>query len=258
MGTPWSFIDPYTWNLPSPIYKYARREHAEALVHHGMVHLGTLDAYRDIERLGSEIGDDQEGFKRVTQVIVEKTGDMMDEFERLFFPGRNPGLYVANTEIGLTVVTPNCWLFCTSSRLSARLMRTMGYNTCVEIFDPRSFFRLIAEKLWSMHLIMDEARAIRCVYRERDLPRQQDDGLAPVRLKPLCQAGQAEIRMVYLRLRRSSGCTCRFKCRRSRTTARCWRTFPSSCQVARGSQPSVHRDKRVLTRSPRCRIPAQS
>jgi len=50
---------------PPRLLKYLRREHLDAVLHGGRFRIGTLHAFRDIERYGATIGDGEEG-KRTT------------------------------------------------------------------------------------------------------------------------------------------------------------------------------------------------
>lgn len=51
------------------LYKYLKKEHAHSLLSKGIIRLGTLYEYRNIEKHGSVIGDDTEGKKSASMPI---------------------------------------------------------------------------------------------------------------------------------------------------------------------------------------------
>jgi hypothetical protein len=190
------------------LYKYTRRAHAETLAHLGIVRLGTLYNYRDEEQHAVMIGDREEGWKQITETAVDATGDTLSPFARRFIGGPNltSNTIIRNCDFAETVECPNCWLFCTSEKLSARVMRDLDpkYDACVRLTRPVDFASIIAVELTRRGLIAEyrpeapTAIIVRCSYRDRTLPYQQDDGAAPIGVKAPRFADQAEWRFAYL------------------------------------------------------------
>lgn len=109
-----------------PLFRYTKRTFFEEFTESGRLRLGTLYGYRDIEKLGEQIGDETEG------------GWTMSNVPGNLSPGEIP--YV----IGGSAV--NAWMMCVSARQNKRLYRDFDANCCFQIHDFR-FFTEIASAL---------------------------------------------------------------------------------------------------------------
>src|SRR5260370_13195303 len=96
----------------------------------------------------------------------------------------------------------NClWMFCMSGRLmsiaEAQEVMDPEYDAVAVIHDPWCFGHLLAHEVRKYHPIADEFWVKPIVYREREYPYDQDDGLDPACIKPLRYSRQTEVRFIY-------------------------------------------------------------
>jgi hypothetical protein len=135
--------------LPRPLYKYMRPEHADGLVERGEIRIGTLDAYRRWE--DASRGDPHEGIVTFTEEQSPLSyGQDLSAFARSMLPtAGTPNVYAARNSFQRTEVYPNCAVLCTSCELSAAAAEP--YAACVEIADPEPFFNALTVAL-SRHL----------------------------------------------------------------------------------------------------------
>ncbi len=106
------------------IFKLMRAEHAEAMLTHGYVRLGSIDHYRKFE--DKEVGDPSEG------------NCVLSAFDGM-------RTVIAEVRAGL-----NDLLFCTSlGDADPEVMKKLGYDTAVEIVDVPAFSAAIARTIQS-------------------------------------------------------------------------------------------------------------
>ena len=188
--------------MPRVLFKYTKRKYAEALVRDGQIRLGTLLDYQKVERHAPMIGDKDEGVKELTEDVDYATEETLSDFARQLIGMEGAsGITFRNMGFSRHITSPNCWLFCTSARLSAKVMRDMDpdYDACVRIDHVALFGRIITTELLRQGLIAgySSGRLVECVYRNRSMPYQEDDGLSPVTLKDPSYAEQQEVRFVF-------------------------------------------------------------
>lgn len=220
---------------PPPLFKYTKREYAEALIQRGALRLGTLDCYRKVEYHAPMIGDAKEGDKgRYDNPALTTTAGLSPIAARIAhgaIGGLPSGAVFDRCLFEEVEQFPNCWLYCTSARLSAKLMHSMDpeYDACVRIDYAGLFSRIVATELLRQNLIASYSQSGigPCVYRERSRPYQDDDGLPPVFLKDPSYAGQEEVRFVFLP-REPITVDHLDLTRPLRGAAVWWRTFPTS------------------------------
>jgi hypothetical protein len=193
--------------LPPPLFKYTKRVYAEALVREGKIRIGTLHDYRRIERHAPMIADEDEGKKaRYDNPVMASAGGLSpfarSVADRMFsnLP-TDPQVRVLFAQCVFEEVetSSNRWLYCTSARLGASVMRSMdpAYDSCIRIDYVDAFFQAIAQELGRQNLIATPGRIVRCKYRERTQHYLADDGLDPVTLKAPKFWNQQEVRFVY-------------------------------------------------------------
>lgn len=127
-----------------PLYKYMHKEHALDLVKNGFIKIGTLYDFRLQESHGEWIGDRLEGFcNRFTN-------------QTHFFNSNIMGMQLNNVNIinthskptvSVQFSSPDYYLYCTTYLPDKSVLATSGYDTCVRINDPRSFFKAVTNKL---------------------------------------------------------------------------------------------------------------
>lgn len=188
--------------MSQSLYKYMHSRFATRMLTDGEIRLGTLYTFRDEERLGSEIGDREEG-----AITLKKSGfTIIDtKFENSVPPFLKAGIsvsgsarlqIVARDGVGRREEDPDCWIYCASERYDPEQMRSLGYDVCVEIFDVEQFFFAISRKFW--HRASVFWGAAKCVYRDRSIEHTDYDGTPPAFVKAPKYASQAEVRAIWL------------------------------------------------------------
>lgn len=128
------------------IYKYLPLKYAEELVYSGTLKIGTLHCYQNIEELGQEIGDKDEGITiEFSHDKEAKTGDKSNPLERTAIKV-GPGMVVENNSIERRNISPNYYLYCASISYDASLLKKLNkdylgdkYDACVKITNPKYF-----------------------------------------------------------------------------------------------------------------------
>jgi hypothetical protein len=190
MVTPVSFRE--------PLFKYMKRSHALALIKKGQMRIGTLYEYRNVERHGVLVGDAREGSKgavvRVPFLEASSTEEL-PEFARDMGVRIGPGrVTFENSTFLRTEESPDFYIFSASRHFDAVQMRLMGYDACVRIDNPESFFRAVSH---SFRHAGDYQGFHACHYIERDLPPDQQHDIHPALLKDPSYSPQAEVRAVW-------------------------------------------------------------
>ena len=194
-------------------YKYMEKKYAEELVNYGKIRINSLNYYRDIELHGKAVGDEAENTLNAVSVIKgSKTGDQLNELERMFFksaPGVDSATWaIANATFLFPLQGRPTYGYCLSDALSQELLERMNYenqlvgnppyDTCVRIKDHVSFVRLL-----SKHLIDKNLRYYghgHCSYRTRDIPWEEwrrRGQQCPAFVKDSSYAWQKEVRVLF-------------------------------------------------------------
>ena len=158
IGSPYAHLNAYEMGLrpydpPVPLYKYMKREDAEKVIDSGLIRLGSIVRYRDLDSRG-EIRDDAEGLQRAIMLDADIPIENPFNFSEwvTFEPGviANPStnqLFVANSISNSGV--ENCFVLCLTPRRDAKLMKEFdpGYDCALLIDDPVGFFIILARHL---------------------------------------------------------------------------------------------------------------
>ncbi len=130
-------------------YKYMERKYATAMLEHGEVLIGTLYEFRKTEKHGSAIGDTGEG-QSYGKLMVDSHGFNYTSFPqeaRSLFTDPQSNVCFRNITLAQTVNSPDMYLFCCSTAADKDAMSKMGYDSCIEIYNPRAFFNEISLSL---------------------------------------------------------------------------------------------------------------
>jgi hypothetical protein len=163
---------------PSEIFKFTSREYAELMVSVGQAYVGTLYQYRNIERLGEELGDAGEGTSQRTDIPKPgnwKDGGYSDVVHQSI--GAPPG---ADIELALNVFTHrrtvrNGYIYCTSVELSEIAMRKMKAEAAVRIRDVPAFARALDAALRLRVNDIGRSKFDACSYIGRDRDASSPD-----------------------------------------------------------------------------------
>lgn len=197
---------PFYYTLQSDVvYKNLRLEHAQEMVEHGKVKVGTLHYYRKQE-VGIERQDEMEGVR--TTLVGERLilGDHLDDLHpvaRSIVEQSTNALGASGTFIGCLFVHrevgPDYYTYCVSERFTEENMLKYG-GACVEIRQPREFFRELSECLVRERKLTAAAVG-KCHYlSERELMYDNYDKvkrIPPCFIKPARYSNDWEARAVW-------------------------------------------------------------
>lgn len=182
-----------------PLYKYMRREHAEAFFRQGTVRVGTLHEYLAIDKLGEEVGDRNEGMmfcsiprEDIDLVLSDAATGYLKTWVRQMVASspeaRLFGKFVA------CYMSQDQYAYCLTEEYSEDAMNQFGYDSCVRIDDVRGFLSCLSQDL-EKHA--KPVALMRCQYRSRGFEYHEAEGIVPVAVKGLKYAYQKEIRALW-------------------------------------------------------------
>jgi hypothetical protein len=132
------------------LYKYLRREHADAMLTKGELRLGTLYDFR--RNPNPEIGDAGEA---TLQISTTPSGPYTKD-EELPSPIRHVigGLTGNNIQLSFEDITfkthhdaPDAYVYCMTDEPNKKTLRKFGYDACIEISNLPIFIELIMRGL---------------------------------------------------------------------------------------------------------------
>lgn len=179
------------------LYKYLRKEHAEKLLKYGVFRIGTLFDYRNMEKYGDIIGDHEEGMK-VTHLAVDKeywTPHTQPDFSKSFFDlSKNSGIEMSGFTLRKNEKSLNCFIFSTTEQFDSKAMEAFGYDACIEIKSPKSFFNTLSKCFRHKGTYVG---AFKCAYTERKKSYLKQNNTHPALIKEPSYAGQTEVRTIW-------------------------------------------------------------
>ncbi|MEQ1484626.1 hypothetical protein [Methyloglobulus sp.] len=184
-------------NLGAPLFKYLRREHATRLLAEGILRVGTLHEYRDVGRYGNRVGDSKEGSKgtmlKVDRLDVMSKDDLPEFVRNSFEVGSGKFTFINSTFL-VTEDSPDFYIYSVTKRFSAEAMRNLGYDACVRIDDPASFFRALSHSLRHKGSFQGLHS---CIYMPRYTPPDKQHNIHPALIKEPEYEGQQEQRAIW-------------------------------------------------------------
>lgn len=185
--------------LEQPVFKYTHKRHVEDMLAFGRFRIGTLYEYRNVEKHGSWVGDDDEGkLKQTYQNTIGRRSSNQNlpiGLQRFFRPATPDAAF---TIIGGTFtseeVSPDYLLFSVSRSYNSAAMTDMGYDACIRIVRPEQFFKCLSRRLRHK---ASPVGFFPCVYRERIVNLNVEDPLAPALVKSTQYRAQDEQRFVW-------------------------------------------------------------
>lgn len=195
------------------LYRYSSNRNNNALNVLGNIRIGTLhDFRRDEHKRG--IADAWEGRKIVHHHIDNllegpnsaRNQQAMSAFNviRHADPSR-PGNMV-NIGVGIEFNEPDCYVHCTSYRLSKEVMQEFdGTESCLEIANPRGFYDRLTESMGKLVSIHEESFKLEAVRYQPRIEQYnfRDWGDDAAYIKDEEFKGQFEIRATWLPKSRS-------------------------------------------------------
>ncbi|EOW6434228.1 hypothetical protein ACOZWC_003701 [Cronobacter turicensis] len=187
------------------LYKYMKKEFAEAFISQGKIRIGTLYDFRNIEKHGPEIGDEGEGTRTAhytnnsTQSIDASKVHGLTELANMFGIAIGGGTIIARPGalISGQLSSPDLFVYCASKELDQHKMVEMGYDSCIKINDPYSFFECISKSLTKIASPLDHGEVI---YGDRHIDLNESIEKRSYLIKPDYERfiNQKEYRFVWL------------------------------------------------------------
>lgn len=180
------------------LFKHMHKAHATRLLREGVVRIGTLYEYRDIEKHGVVVGDDSEGTKSAAMHVPNLTmtkQENVPEFvrSRVRIVG-NTTVQMINSKFILSEESPNFYIYSLAEECSPALMKELGYEACVRIADTDGFFSALNKCF--RHYFRSGALH-RCVYIPRQVPHNEQHEIHPALIKDPRYADQKEYRFIW-------------------------------------------------------------
>lgn len=197
----------------SGLYRYAEKKWNDALVQRGSVRIGTLHDYRRAEHKPG-ISDAYEGQKWIYHHINHwnsaneipglpslhaRASAMLGlEIEQAEPGEKRGGITLQNVSFISAVEYPNCFIHCTSYKLSKEVMAEFeGADSCVKLRDHRAFYRALTVAL-NKHTPVRAAGINIVRYQDRREPCNGDNlGIDPCWVKGKDFSAQYEVRAIW-------------------------------------------------------------
>lgn len=162
-------VIPHAYQNFLRLYKYTKKEFADAMLRKGTFRVGTLYEYQKME--AAEIGDCDEGKKcysidesnrsEAFQIITDHDPAVAI---RLRTALANHDAAEENVILGIINMAPDSYLFSTTKVVDEEVMRKFGYDACIEISKPDRFFKSLCK---AMHPYAIRGILGACVYQNR-------------------------------------------------------------------------------------------
>lgn len=180
------------------IYKYMKSEFANSFFRDGTLRIGTLYEYRDTEKHGHVIGDNDEGLKsRHTEVKGKHTNKtapaIVSQFVKL-----GDGAAVEDCVFIHQDDSGDCYLFCATEEYSADVMAEFKADTCLRIENVDGFYSAVG--LAIANATGKELRFYggqQCTYAQRHVTHAEDHGVPGALIKDPTYSNQKEIRAIW-------------------------------------------------------------
>lgn len=184
------------------LYKYTQAQYADRMVDDGLFWIGTLHSYRREWEHGTEVGDQQEGQKRIEDLKV--TGDYTEIVKRpnlltslikIHSPVKRGQLRFVGVNFAINHDHPDAYVYCVSQEWSVAAQGTFG-DACIRISQPVRFIQALHKAMVSLRLgtgcIADP-----CQYGSRVRSASAEDGVHPAFLKDVGYSHQKEVRALW-------------------------------------------------------------
>jgi hypothetical protein len=181
-----------------PFYKYLPKKYADMLLNEGVIRIGTLFDYRRIEELGPASGDKKEGI--VTQFFeASKRMGSTEEFPEFVTDNLNISGNIKMTaepgfRLNVNRSTTDFYIFCASAKYDEKAMKEFGYDACIFVEKPKSFFRCLSRK---MNFRSSFVGFFPCMYAPRDYQHTTKSIPNPALLKTPDYEYQNEVRAIW-------------------------------------------------------------
>jgi hypothetical protein len=187
------------------LYKYTQSKYLVAFFETGKLKIGTLHGYRNQEKLGDAIGDDDEGISGIAFNIAEGKIIHMDGstpeaqflangFEGVKF-GTGGTISALGPGAGIFVQqqSPDFYIFCAANEFNEDQMNKFG-GSCFEISAPKTFIRTISREIRDRATFVQMGQV---VYKDRNTTWDRPHNVHESMMKGLKYAEQKEVRAIW-------------------------------------------------------------
>lgn len=190
------------------LYKFCKTEHADALLNHGTVFIGTFAYYTDLEKHGPDVGDAHENTKLVTDgfdapTIIDSEADISPDLKKFFNVDDKTSFTISGLSLSAIHRGAPAYMYCVSDSPNANMGSSNPYDATVRINDSTGFFQAMFSRLRQFGLT-DGFGVGKCVYTSRDRNWKQDDSIPIELLKGSEYAHQSEVRGIFRPVYKSS------------------------------------------------------
>lgn len=182
------------------LYKYMKSEHSKMFLKDGLLRIGTLFDFKKNETFNQAVGDRREGshFPYITFDEPRSIEDMTPT-EKGFVSNiinMQSGVSFSSVSIGQIVTSSDYFIYCLTTIPSKKTMEFFECDTCIEIPNPRYFFRTLTRE---MHEYV-ESQVWRgpINYIDKEYHLSQDSGLHPATTKDPSFEYQKEYRGIWI------------------------------------------------------------
>lgn len=189
---------PYTSEY---LYKYTKKIFAESMIN-GKFYINTFENLRNYEEVHPEIGDKEEGTKTTYADRVNfhtsqpETFDEIPDFAKRWIDAL--GCKIVNGTF-TQKTRKNFYVFSCSKTYNPEIMKKLGYDSCVQIFEPNKFFKEITNIMQVLNLTESDFFGGECNYQTpRKEHYKKTSNVHAAIIKPDRYAYQQEVRVIWI------------------------------------------------------------
>lgn len=183
------------------LYKYINRPYDQSLVSKGEILIRPLNEFKNQEKFGEKIGDNEEGMVRFTpNGVVFDSADSYHNasFANLISNNIKADRIIIDAEQHIDIHTQNCFIFSVSQILDSNLQKEFGYDSCVKISPFEDFFQILTKNMEKSGLKIKQAVVNECIYQNKVVGLDQELALPPAFLKDCKYSTQREVRCAWI------------------------------------------------------------
>lgn len=175
-----------------------KSNHANTFFRQGIIRIGTLHEYRDIEKHGKVVGDHQEGMlieEELHENLTMQSAEDVPSFvrERIkISPGSK--IQLINSTFSLSDQSPDYYMYCVTTEFDPTVMKEFGCDRCIEINNVQKFIDGLN------HCMRHKGKfvgAFNCVYTEKVVSPGKKPPYPPVLVKDPKYENQKEVRFLW-------------------------------------------------------------
>lgn len=172
------------------LYKFLNKTHMDKFFETGSLKIGTLHNFSDVINHTEARGDEHEGKTSIIRKFDDDVTATANKYEPLISQfvrcvGDGSVTFAAGSQLKLTTLLPNSYIFCMSNNFSPDLFSRWyddssdpetKYDSCYVILDHENFFRAISNAIkdFATHVVTGDV-----VYTDIPVPYNTPDAFIP-------------------------------------------------------------------------------